>query len=148
MPLPRNALADVLWKIHRAIWALSGGRLGAATAGLPVLDLTTIGRTSGEPRSALIHYLAHGDAFVVIGSNVGRDDPPAWSLNLMANPRAKVTMGGRTNDVTARVASGEERVTLWRMAVAAKSDIAVYTTRADRKLPVFVLEPVGLRPTP
>lgn len=140
MPLPRNALADVLWKVHRGLWAISGGRLGANTAGLPVLDLTTTGRTSGEPRSALIHYLSHGDAYVAIGSNVGRDKPPAWALNLLANPQATVTMGGQRLAVTARVAEGEERDELWRKAVAAKSDFAVYTTRTVRELPVFVLE--------
>lgn len=148
MPLPRGPIVDLIWTVHRVLWDVSGGRIGSRTAGLPVLELTTTGRRSGEPRSALIHYLAHGDAFVVIGSNVGRDKPPAWALNLLANPRARLRTAGREIEVHARVATGPERETLWLMAVAEKNDYAVYTTRTDRELPVFVLEPVGSAPAP
>lgn len=142
MALPRGPIMDVVWKIHKALWRASGGRLGSNTGGMPVLELTTMGRKSGEPRSVLLHYLEDGDSYLVLGSNVGRDAPPAWSLNLEANPRATVSTADREQAVIARKAEGAERDDLWRKAVADKGDYGVYATRTDRTIPVFVLEAV------
>lgn len=133
---------EVVWKIHKALWNVSGGRLGATSGGMPVLELTTIGRKSGQPRSVLLHYVPHGQSYLVLGSHLGRDAPPAWSLNLDANPRATVKTPHRgEQDVVARTAEGDEREELWAKAVATKRDYAVYESRTDRTIPVYVLEP-------
>jgi hypothetical protein len=36
---------------HRGVLKLSGGRLGWKGSGVPVLELTTMGRKSGQPRT-------------------------------------------------------------------------------------------------
>ena len=54
-------------------------------------------------------YLPDGETFVVIGSNFGGERHPAWSLNLLANPEAIVTVHGKAVPVRAHLAQGEER---------------------------------------
>jgi len=46
-----------MWKLHRFVNRASGGRVGTATVGTPVLLLTTSGRRSGEPRPVTLTYL-------------------------------------------------------------------------------------------
>lgn len=143
MALPRGRIMEVVWKIHKAVWNLSGGRLGSTSGGMPVLELTTTGRKSGEPRSVLLYYVAHGESYLVIGSHLGRDQPAAWSLNLDANPHATVRTPHRgEQSVVARTAEGAEREELWAAIVASKADYAVYESRTERRIPVYVLEPV------
>lgn len=141
--LPRGPIMDVVWKIHKALWQLSGGRLGSRSGGMPVLELTTTGRKSGELRSVLLHYIPHDNGYLVLGSNVGRDRPPAWSLNLQAEPRATVKTAAGKQTVRARRVDGAERERLWDEAVASKADYAEYAGRTDRPIPVFVLERTG-----
>ncbi|MGZ8652430.1 MAG: nitroreductase/quinone reductase family protein, partial [Actinomycetota bacterium] len=44
----------VMWKLHRFWYRVSGGRIGSQMAGLPVLRLTTTGRSSGRARSVML----------------------------------------------------------------------------------------------
>ena len=37
-----------------------------------------------------------GETFVVVASNAGAARPPAWYLNLQANPHARIDVGGRS----------------------------------------------------
>ena len=55
--------------------------------GQPVLLLETVGRRTGRRRTTPVQYLADGEAFVVLASNAGAPRPPAWWLNLLADPR-------------------------------------------------------------
>ncbi len=70
-------------------------------AGSIVLMLTTTGRKTGKPRSVLVSHVKDGNDFDVIGSNWGNPRPPAWALNLAANPVATVTIGKRSYQVRA-----------------------------------------------
>jgi len=80
--------------------------------GMPVLLLTTTGRKTGEPRTSPLMYFPEGDACVVIASNAGKPQHPAWWLNLRADPRAAVQRGREVARVRAREAAGEERARL------------------------------------
>ncbi len=51
---PSRSTLRFQWRAHKLVWRLSGGRLGRKVGGLPVLELTTTGRKSGEPRMILI----------------------------------------------------------------------------------------------
>src|ERR1044072_899064 len=117
------------------------GRLGGRVGNGPVLLLTTIGRKSGQARTAPVLYLADGDRFVVINTNAGNAKTPAWSLNLRANPEAEVEVGGEKTKVRARLAEGEERDDLWRRHMQQYSGWDYYESKLDRKPSVFVLEP-------
>jgi deazaflavin-dependent oxidoreductase (nitroreductase family) len=87
--------------------------------GQPALLLETVGRRTGQRRMTLVQYLADGGAFIVVASDGGATRPPAWYLNLRANPHARVQVHGRTIDVRAREAAGQERVALWQRLMAA-----------------------------
>jgi len=40
--------------IHRGILRISGGRLGWEAVGMPMLELRTVGRKSGEARATML----------------------------------------------------------------------------------------------
>jgi deazaflavin-dependent oxidoreductase (nitroreductase family) len=128
-------------KLNIPLYRISGGRLMGKVNQAPVLLLTTTGRKSGQRRTAPVVYLAEGDNLVVIGSNAGHSRPPAWSLNLKANPEAEVEVGRERRAVRARVAAGEERADLWRRHNEQYSGFDEYEARTDRNIALFVLEP-------
>jgi deazaflavin-dependent oxidoreductase (nitroreductase family) len=130
-------------RLNVPLYRLSGGRIGNRVGRAPVLLLTTTGRKSGQARTAPVVYLRDGERLVVIGSNAGNERTPAWSLNLQANPDAKIEIGRQRQPVRARVAEGEERAELWRKHVEQYAGFDDYEARTDRNIAVFVLEPVG-----
>jgi deazaflavin-dependent oxidoreductase (nitroreductase family) len=66
---------------------------------------------------------------------------PAWAHNLRAHPEAEVEVGADRRRVTARVAEGEERETLWRATNEQYAGFDEYRARTRREISVFVLEP-------
>ncbi|MFG1647341.1 nitroreductase family deazaflavin-dependent oxidoreductase [Amycolatopsis sp. NPDC049252] len=133
----------VVWadkKLHKVF----GGRVSlVALAGLPSLRLTTTGRKSGLPRSTNLLYFPHGDDFVLTGSNWGRPNNPAWTLNLRADPKAEVALAGRPVAVVARELEGEEYAAMWRELLEFWPGYAMEQEEAGRPLPVFVLNRVA-----
>jgi F420H(2)-dependent quinone reductase len=129
-----------MWKLHRFWYRVSGGRIGAKVSGLPVLELTTIGRTSGRARSVLLTYLADPRGYIVIASNAGSTDDPAWLKNLQSHPAATVRTGRTTRAVRMRPLDGDERADAWDRAVAAFPGYAGYATTAGRTILVILLE--------
>jgi deazaflavin-dependent oxidoreductase (nitroreductase family) len=127
-------------KLNVPVYRLSGGRIGGKVGDGPVLLLTTTGRRSGEPRTAPVLYLAHGDAMILIDTNGGNERLPAWSHNLKAEPRAEVEIGRRKLAVTARVAAGAEREELWRACSTQYSGFDEYAEWLRRTPSVWVLE--------
>ena len=141
MPLAvRNrTLLRFLWWGHRTWFRASGGRIGSRVANLPVLELATTGRKTGERRAVLLNYVPHERGFVVVGSNAGAERPPAWSLNLRADQRAEVRAGRERTDVRAEVLEGDERRELWSRFVAANPSYAAYERATSRTIPVVLL---------
>ena len=91
--MPSDFSMRAMNAIHRAVVRVSGGRIGWDIGGMPVLDLTTTGRKSGQPRSTLLTApLREGDGYVVVASRGGDDKHPAWFLNLRDNPRVEVAI--------------------------------------------------------
>ncbi len=133
----------LIGRLNVPAYRLSGGRIGNKVGDGPVLLLTTTGRKSGEPRTAPILYLAHGDAMVLIDTNGGNEKLPGWSHNLKANPRAEVQIRRRKIAVVARVATGTEREELWRAAVGQYAGFDDYIKWLDRTPSVWVLEPTA-----
>jgi deazaflavin-dependent oxidoreductase (nitroreductase family) len=128
-------------KLNVPLYRASRGRLGGRVGRAPVLLLTTTGRKSGQQRTAPVLFMAEGETLVVIGSNAGNERPPAWSLNLKANPEADVEVGPKRRRVRARVAEGEERAELWRRMNEQYGGFEAYSARTARDIAVFVLEP-------
>lgn len=130
-------------RLNVPIYRLSGGRIGSKVGEGPVLLLTTTGRKSGQPRTAPVLYLEHGDAMILIDTNGGNERLPGWSYNLKADPEAEVEIGRRKTRVVARVAEGAEREELWRACNEQYSGFDEYVEWLDRTPSVWVLEPVG-----
>jgi deazaflavin-dependent oxidoreductase (nitroreductase family) len=139
MALPDWALR-LVGKLNVPLYRLTRGRMFGRVGGSPVVLLTTTGRKSGEKRTAPVIFMRDADALVVIGSNAGNARPPAWALNLVANPAAEVEVGGERWAVTARVAEGEERAKLWERFNRKYSGFDDYRAATSRKIRVFVLE--------
>jgi F420H(2)-dependent quinone reductase len=135
------ALLRRVGKLNVPVYRLTRGRIGGRVGRAPVLLLTTTGRKSGQPRTAPVLYLADGERLVVIGSNAGHTNTPAWALNLRANPDAEAQVRAERRSVRARIAEGEERAELWRRMNEQYSGFEDYRERTDRDIAVFVLEP-------
>lgn len=133
----------ILGGVHRRVYRLTGGRIGGRIAGMPVLLLTTTGRTSGRPRTQPLAYTRAGEGYAVIASKGGAAHHPLWYLNLRANPQAEVTIGRRAQRVRARDAEGEERERLWRQLADVYAGYDRYAQKTDRRIPVVVLQPVS-----
>src|SRR4051794_20669449 len=105
--MPSDFALKGMNSIHRAVLTVSRGRLGWNAGSMPVLELTTTGRKSGQKRSVMLTSpLQEGDAIVVVASRGGDDHHPAWFLNLQADPDVEVALkGGRRQPMRARVAS-------------------------------------------
>ena len=142
-------LSDVGFKamnaIHRILLKVSGGRAGWSAMDMPVLELTTTGRKSGQPRSVMLTSpLQEGPVLVVVASRGGDDQAPAWLLNLQENPDVGVSLQGQPpRRMNARVASPAERERLWPLVVADHQNYAGYQARTTREIPLVLLEPVG-----
>ena len=132
-----------MWKVHRFLFRISSGRIGGRVLGLPVLELTTTGRTSGEPRTVLLNYISRPDGFAVIASNAGAERDPAWWLNLQAHPHARVRAGRELVSIEPRRLEGAERASVWDAAVRANPDYAGYEAAAGRSIPVVLLRRIG-----
>jgi len=130
--------------IHRLLLKVSGGRAGWTAMEMPVLELTTTGRRSGQPRSVMLTSpLQEGPVLVVVASRGGDDRAPAWFLNLAENPEVKVSLQGQpTLRMNARVASRDERERMWPLVVADHKNYAGYQARTTREIALVLLEPV------
>jgi F420H(2)-dependent quinone reductase len=132
-----------LWKpigkIHTWFYRASGGRLGHTAGGIRNLLLNTTGRRSGTARTVALAYLADGDDWVLVASNGGSDHPPAWWLNLKAEPRATIQVGSETIEVVASDAEGDERARLWGLLTRYNPPYAAYEQMTSRRIPVVVL---------
>ena len=132
-------------RIHAVILRLSGGRIRRSrilAGGQPVLALTTTGRSSGAPRTTVVAYLRHAEAYAVGALNLGSDRDPAWCLNLRSNPHASIAVDGETREVLAREATGPEAEALWRGFIERLPATANSRALARREVPMFVLDPV------
>ncbi len=135
----------VMNAIHKSLLKVSFGKFGWSALGMPVVELTTIGRKSGEPRTTMLTTPWQEDTSTIIVASRGGDDKhPAWFLNLQANPSVEVRIGGGAQQqMRARVAEGDERTRLWDSLTAAHQNYADYQSGTDRLIPVVVLEPVA-----
>jgi len=110
---------------------------------MPVLELTTTGRKSGNPHTVLLTSPWQVDqAYVVVASRGGDDRHPAWFLNLQANPDVQVKVAGQPQHRRARVATPDERSELWPKIASKYRNYAGYQKRTTREIPLVLLEPV------
>jgi deazaflavin-dependent oxidoreductase (nitroreductase family) len=126
--------------LDQFIQSRSKGRLTIlGTQVLPQLLLTTTGRVSGQPRTVGLLYARQDGGYVVVASNWGQARHPAWSANLLAEPRASVEIGGRAIPVVAELLDGAERERVWTVVTEVWPAYDTYADRSGRTLRVFLL---------
>jgi deazaflavin-dependent oxidoreductase (nitroreductase family) len=119
----------------------TGGKPGGMFEGMPMLILHSTGAKSGAERLNPLAYQAVGDHWAIFASKAGAATNPDWFHNVVANPSVSIELGSDTIAATARVATGEERDTIWETQKANAPQFAEYEqTAGDREIPVVVLE--------
>jgi F420H(2)-dependent quinone reductase len=145
-PLPPRWFIRAAWTIHRAIYALTRGRLGLRRQ-TPnqwgMMRLKTIGRRSGRERQAILGYFEDGPNLVTMAMNGWGDAEPAWWLNLQANPDTTVELIDGPRAVRGRAATPEERPRLWARwgEYDGEEALATWSARRSRETAVVILEP-------
>jgi deazaflavin-dependent oxidoreductase (nitroreductase family) len=105
-----------------------------------VLLLTTKGRRTGKPHTLPLIYGLSGDDYLVVASKGGSHRPPAWYLNLEADPEVEVQVKGDRFKARARDATPEEKPAMWKTMTAEWPAYDDYQKRTEREIPVVVLE--------
>jgi deazaflavin-dependent oxidoreductase (nitroreductase family) len=136
--LPPRWFVHLFWAAHRAVYNLTGGRVGLwrpKPGRYGTMRLTTTGRRTGTERSVILGYFEDGPNLVTMAMNGWAGPEPAWWLNLQANPAATVDLVGGRRRVVGRDARGEERSRLWAMWQQIDSNLDIlcrHATRGDR----------------
>jgi deazaflavin-dependent oxidoreductase (nitroreductase family) len=140
---------------HRDLYLSSRGCEGhivdmrdvGALGPTPTLLLRTIGRKSGKPLVVPLIYGFYGGEWIIIGSKGGSPNPPAWYLNLQANPEVAFQVATQAFQGIAREAQGEERARLWDFMTRLFPPYELYQKAAeDRVIPVVTLRTTGNAP--
>lgn len=78
---------------------------------------------------------------VIIASNGGREEDPAWWTNLKRNPMAEVQVKRSREAVHAQQAVGDERDRLWSIVTRMYPGYLEYQKKTVREIPVVILTP-------
>ena len=132
-----------MYRLHVAVYQRTNGALGHRSLAGPMLLLTTTGRKSGLSRTVPLLYVPDGDGYLVVGSNGARPEPPAWLLNLTADPRVVVQAGRRKGPATAHVLTPEEKAEVWPRMLTKYRGWGRYQELVDRELRVVSLRHDG-----
>ena len=129
-------------QLDGTILKLTKGKYAASEIlGWHIIQLTTIGAKTNQPRTVPLVGLFEGDKIALIASNLGRAHHPGWYYNLKKNPACEVQWNGRSSNFLVHEAEGDERDKYWQLALAYYAGYEKYEERAGRKIPVIVLEP-------
>jgi deazaflavin-dependent oxidoreductase (nitroreductase family) len=129
--------------VHRALLKISGGKFGRTLWTMPVVELHTVGRKSGEPRNTLLTAPVVEDGrYVLVASKGGEPRHPSWYFNLLADPDVELTVEGERRAMRARVAESAERAKLWPRVVSAYPGYGGYQDKTTREIPLVICEPL------
>jgi F420H(2)-dependent quinone reductase len=149
--LPPKWFIRIAWAVHRAYHAVTGGRRGLwlPKAGKwGTMRLTTVGRKTGQERSAILGYYEDGPNLVTLAMNGWGKGEPDWWLNLRSRPDAAVVLKDGRRLVRARAAESEERARMWdgfRAYSGWGGDVDAYARLRPNETAVVVLEPRAQR---
>jgi deazaflavin-dependent oxidoreductase (nitroreductase family) len=141
--MPSDLALKTMNRVHRMALGATGGRLGWKVGGMPVIELTTTGRRSGQPRRTMLTSpYQEGSTIVVAASRAGDDHHPAWYLNLRDQPEVTVSVGGKpAQSMRAEIAGPEDRARLWPLVTADHRNYAGYQRKTTRQIPLVLLRP-------
>ncbi|QNE47760.1 nitroreductase family deazaflavin-dependent oxidoreductase [Glaciihabitans sp. INWT7] len=142
--MPSTRSMKLMESAHRVLQRITAGKAGWNIAGMPVIELTTTGRKSGERRTTMLTSPTRdGEAYVVVASRGGDDRNPAWFLNLRDDPRVEVVIEGHPRvQMHASIADPEQRARLWPLITGRYANYAGYQKKTDREIPLVLLKPL------
>lgn len=121
----------------------SGGTEGNTLHGVPIIVLTTVGAKTGGLRKTALMRVEHEGRYAIVASRGGAPTAPQWYWNVVAHPHVELQDGPVKRDYLAREVDGAERDEWWARAVAAFPPYDDYQRKTERRIAVFVLEPMG-----
>jgi len=127
---------------HIRRYVETDGKQGHMYNGLPALLLTTRGRKSGKLRRTALFYGQDGDRYLLVASNGGARDHPAWYRNLVEHPEVELQVGAEKFAGRARTATAAEKPALWQQMAAIFPHYTTYQAKAGRDIPVVIVERV------
>ena len=132
----------VIWRIDPVLMRVTRGRLRTGAL-LRTALLETRGARTGRVRRNAVVYFHDGEAVVIVASQAGRPENPAWFYNARANP--DVLLAGQR--FRAKVIQDEsEQARLWELADRVLPAFARYrktAAKAGRAIPILRLTPRG-----
>lgn len=144
-PRVTRFFSHALPPIDKAVRRLTGGRVTSVGDWLfPTLVLRSTGAKSGLPREHTLVYIEDDEGRpVLVGTNFGGENHPAWTYNLLANPGATVEIRDRTHHVTAVPLGPDEQAAHWPRFDAVYPGYASYRERIGdtREIRMFRLDP-------
>ena len=123
----------------------SGGTQGTTLrdTGLPCIIVTHKGNKSGAIRKIPLMRVQDGDNYVLVGSYGGSPKHPVWVHNIRADPDVEIRDETEVFKMRVReITDDASRDRLWQISADAFPPYDEYQAKTDRKIPVFLAEPV------
>jgi deazaflavin-dependent oxidoreductase (nitroreductase family) len=136
-----SAWADARDQVE--LFEKSHGAEGNTLFGLPVVVITTIGKSTGKLRKTPVMRVEHNGRYAAVASMGGAPTNPGWYRNMVASPLVELQDGAVRQDYIARELDGPEWETWWARAVDTFPGYAEYQAATTRHIPVMLLEPVA-----
>jgi F420H(2)-dependent quinone reductase len=144
MALSDSAFHTTL-RVHQLIYERTDGLIGhRVLGGIPSLLLRTTGRKSGQTRTNALIYAKDGGRYLVVASKGGSDQPPAWLLNLQAQPQVEVQIARKRRQATATVIEHDDPdyARVWKLVSENNGGrYDAYQRQTTRPIPVVALTP-------
>jgi deazaflavin-dependent oxidoreductase (nitroreductase family) len=122
----------------------NGGHVGGPYEGAPIILVHHVGAKTGTKRVSPVMYFPQEDGrMVIVASNEGAPENPAWYHNLMANPQTGVEVGAETFPVVVTEITGKERDTVWASILAMAPSLSEFQKMTTRTIPLLRLTRVN-----
>jgi F420H(2)-dependent quinone reductase len=132
-------------EVHQAVYEHSGGWIGhRILLGIPTLLLRTVGRRTGTQRTSALTYGKTDGKYLVTASNGGSDRPPAWLLNVEADPDCQIQVGRMAGKARARtvIPGDAEYARYWEIVNGAnRGQYRAYQEKTTRPIAIVELTP-------
>ncbi|MGB7291442.1 MAG: nitroreductase/quinone reductase family protein [Thermodesulfobacteriota bacterium] len=122
---------------------VTGGRLFNTLGGSDVCFVTMRGAKSGRTLTIPLMYVPYRDGVLVVASLGGSPQNPVWYNNLVKHPEIVASHRRRRMKLRARLATPQEKPTLWPICDQYYAPYAGYRKRTTRDIPIFVCEPAA-----
>lgn len=130
--------------INAFLIRISRGWIGSKLGTQTILLLETTGRKTGQLREIPIAYFFHEGKYLIVASNWGKEKNADWYLNLLKNPRAKLTVNGKTIQVEAHDVQGDDYARLWDFATKKHPPYLNYQKMTSRHIPIVVFDIIDM----